>query len=84
MSDSMPVATPLVVKERLTALQSPSNAEEQKAYNSFATGFCYLECLRGVLYATHTRPDIQYATGVCARFGGNPGKPQLTMLKRIL
>ena len=84
MENSTPVATPAVVKDRLTTAHSPSNAEEQKSYDVFSGGFRYLECLGGILYATHTRPDIQYATGVCAQFGANPGKPHLIALKRIL
>jgi hypothetical protein len=84
MEDSMPITMPSIIKDKLTSAHCPSNAEEQKSYEAFSSGFHYLECLGGILYATHTRPDIQYTTGVCAQFGSNPGKPHLIALKHIL
>ena len=84
MENSTPVATPAVIKDKLTTAHCPSNAEERKLYDVFSGGFRYLECLGGILYAMHTCPDIQYATGVCTQFSANPGKPHLIALKRIL
>ena len=37
-----------------------------------------------LLYATQTRPDIQFAVGLVSQFGGNPGKPHLDATKRIM
>ena len=80
----MPVVTPAVVKGRLTSADSPISDADRAAYDVFSQGFGYLECLGGVLYATHTRPDIQYATNICVQFGVNPRKTHLVALKRIL
>ena len=84
MENSTPVATPAVVKEKLSVSDCPASDADHAAYDEFARGFNYLECLGGILYATHTRPDIQYAMNVCAQFGANPGKSHLITLKRIL
>jgi len=37
-----------------------------------------------LLYATQTRPDIQFSVNLIAQFGGNPGIPHLEAAKRIL
>ena len=75
---------PAVIKEKLSVSDCPASDADHAAYDEFAQGFGYLECLGGILYATHTRPDIQYATNVCAQFGANPGRSHLIALKRIL
>ena len=84
MSECSPVSTPLVAKDRLSASQSPSTPEEKSEYEAYANGLKYLEIVGAVLYATQTRPDIQYAIGVLAQFGSNPGRPHLEALKRVL
>src|ERR1700730_4291609 len=84
MDNCTPVATPTTVRDCLTIAYCPSSPTKRKSYDEFAAGFRYLECLGGVLYATHTCPDIQYATCICAQFGSNPGKPHLVSLKRML
>ena len=83
MKDCAPVSTPLLVKHKLSALQSPTTAEEKAAYHEYANGMSYLEGVGAVLYTTQTRPDIQHAIGVLAQFGANPGKPHLEALKRV-
>ena len=72
MQDSMPVATPATIKGRLSTSDCPTTDDDCASYNTFAQNYGYLECLGGILYATHTRPDIQYATNICAQFGSNP------------
>jgi hypothetical protein len=84
MEDCAPVSTPLTVKASLSKEQSPANEEEKRQYAEVAKGFSYAECLGAVLYMTQTRPDIQYAVGICSQFTSNPGKAHLVALKRIL
>ena len=84
MADCTPVSTPLVMKDTLSAAQSPSTPEEHHKYQDYADGLHYLEIIGAVLYATQTRPDIQYAVSKLAQFGANPGKPHLEALKRVL
>ena len=36
-----------------------------------------------LLYLTASRPDIMYATCLCARFQADPREPHLTAVKRI-
>ena len=54
------------------------------SYLQYAGGLKYLEVVGAVLYATQTRPDIQHAVGVLAKFGSNPGITHLEALKRRL
>lgn len=84
MKDCAPVSTPLAVKERLSAAQSPATPDDKAAYHDYAKGLKYLEIVGAILYVTQTRPDIQYAIGVLAQFGANPGKPHLESLKCVL
>lgn len=84
MSECAPVYTPMAVKSNLSVLQSPQTDEEHSAYLKFANGLHYLEIVGALIYATQTRPDIQYAVGVIAQYGGNPGKPHLEAAKRVL
>lgn len=84
MTNCVPTHTPLAIKECLTTAQSPSTPEEKRRYEDYANGLKYLEIVGAILYATQTRPDIQYAIGVLAQFGANPGRPHLEALKRVL
>lgn len=84
MQDCTPVSTPLLVKHNLSAIQSPKTDEELAAYLTYANGIRYLELVGSLLYATQTRPDIQFAVGLISQFGGNPGIPHLEAAKRVL
>ncbi len=84
MQDCTPVSTPLNVKHGLSASQSPKTAEELAQYLEYAKGINYLELTGSLLYATQTRPEMQFAVGVIAQFGGNPGIPHLEAAKRCL
>lgn len=44
----------------------------------------YLSIVGSLLFIAVTRPDVQYAVGVAARYSSNPGPAQWTLLKRIL
>jgi len=53
-------------------------------YSSFSRGIYYLSLVGSLLYATQTRPDIQFFVNLIAQFSGNPGIPHLEAAKRIL
>jgi hypothetical protein len=84
MQDSAPVLTPFTVSCHLSQQQSPTTSEERMAYEEYANGFKYIEGIGAILYATQTRPNIQHAVGVLAKFGACPGKPHLEAFKRVL
>jgi hypothetical protein len=81
MQDSAPVSTPFAVGCHLSHQQSPTTPEERMAYEEYANGFKYIEGIGAVLYATQTRPDIQHAIGVLAKFGACVrGHPSVSLL----
>ena len=84
MKDCTPVSTPLAVKHDLSVSQSPKTEKERTEYTKYANGIHYLEIVGSLLYATQTRPDIQFPVGLISQFGGNPGKPHLEAAKRIM
>jgi len=84
MQDAMPVSTPLAVKHNLSANQSPTSEAEKRAYKDYSDGIHYLSLVGSLLFATQTRPDIQFAVSLIAQFGGNPGIAHLEAAKRIL
>ena len=84
MQDTSPVATPLAVKHDLTLSNSPQTEAEKQTYRDYANGIHYLSLVGSLLYATQTRPDIQFAVSLVAQFGGNPGVAHLEAAKRIL
>jgi len=84
MSKCAAQATPLPVKHGLSISQSPITEEDHHKYISFAGGLRYLEIVGSLLYATQTRPDIQFSVSLISQFGGNPGIPHLQASKHIL
>ena len=84
MQGCAPVSTPFTVGTRLTHDQSPTTPEGHAAYIAAANGIAYLEGIGSVLYATQTRPDIQYAVGILAQFSANPGKAHIDAFKLLL
>jgi len=84
MLDVKPVSTPLAVKHSLSIFQSPSSEVELNEYSNFSRGIHYLSLVGLLLYATQTRPDIQFSVNLIAQFSGNPGIPHFEAAKRIL
>ena len=84
MLDVKPVSTPLAVKHGLSTSQSLSSEAELNEYSNFSRGIHYLSLVGSLLYATQTRPDIQFSVNLIAQFSGNPGIPHLEAAKRIL
>jgi len=73
MDDSKPMSTPMITKCKLSK-DDDSPKEDQKRYRSM---------IRGLLYLTHTRPDIMNAVGLVARFQANPRESHVVAIKRI-
>jgi hypothetical protein len=84
MKDCHPVKTPLAVNHGLSIAQSPSTSTAVEAYSKYSNGIHYLSLVGSLLFATQTRPDIQFAVNLVAQFAGNPGIPHLGACKRIL
>ena len=84
MHDASPVSTPLAVKERLTTAQCATTPEEKKELDEYTNGASYPERVGSLLYATQTRPDIQYVVSVLAQFSARPGKAHFEGVKRVL
>ncbi|XP_027927618.1 uncharacterized protein LOC114184509 [Vigna unguiculata] len=74
MYDCKPVATPLVVNEKL---QKDDGAQETDASR-------YRSLIGSLLYLTATRPDIMYATSLLSRFMQKPSQIHYGVGKRIL
>ena len=74
MGDSKPMATPMDVR---TLMDADENGEvvNQKEYRGM---------IGSLLYLTATRPDIQFAVCLCARFQASPRESHRTAVKRIL
>ena len=73
MNDSKPMATPM---STTTALDADEDGEpvDQKEYRSM---------IGSLLYLTATRPDIQFAVCLCARFQASPRTSHRQAIKRI-
>ena len=84
MTSCSPVSTPIATNHHLSRAQTPCNQFEQEEYERYARGTSYISLVGSLLYATQTRPDIQFAVGLTAQFAGNPGIPHLSACKRIL
>ncbi|KAJ1700426.1 hypothetical protein LUZ63_000205 [Rhynchospora breviuscula] len=69
------------------AAVTPMNSNE-KLTKEDGTGHCdetkFRSLVGGLIYLTHTRPDIQYAVGVVSRFMHNPSNHHYGAAKRIL
>jgi len=84
MEMSTPVSTPLTIKHNLSLSQSPKTEAEKQAYKDYAKDTHYLSLVGSLLFATQTRPNIQFTVGLVAQFGNNPGITYLKATKRIL
>jgi len=84
LKNSTPVSIPLAVKHDLTLSQSPTTEAEKCAFEDYAGDTHYLLLVGSLLFATQTRPDIQFAVGLVAQFSNNPGIAHLEAEKRIL
>ncbi|WVZ53088.1 hypothetical protein U9M48_004074, partial [Paspalum notatum var. saurae] len=74
MADASPQMTPMSTS---TALDADEDGKEvdQKVYRGM---------IESLLYLTATRPDIQFAVGLCAHFQASPRESHRTAVKRIL
>ncbi|WVZ88526.1 hypothetical protein U9M48_035043 [Paspalum notatum var. saurae] len=74
MADALPQITPLSTS---TALDTDEDGKkvDQKVYRGM---------IGSLLYLTATRPDIQFAVGLCAHFQASSRESHGTAVKRIL
>jgi len=84
MEGLSPVSTPLAVKHSLSLSQSPKTKAEKRAYQDYTGYTPYLSLVGSLLFATQTCPDIQFAVGLVAQFGSNPGIAHHKATKGIL
>lgn len=84
MQDANPLSIPLQPRPTLSSTDSPSTPAEKAQYHEQAKGLKYISMVGAVLYATQTRPDIQYAVTTLAQFSANPGIKHLEAMKRLL
>jgi len=84
MEASVPVSTSFIVKYELSSSQSPQTEAKKHTYRSYANNMHYFSLVGSSLFAIQTRPNIQYAVGIVAQFGANPGVAYLEAAKRIL
>jgi len=72
------------VKHNLSTTQSPQSEAKKQAYRNYAGNIHYLSLVSSLLFATETRPDIQFAVNLVAQFGSNPRIAHLEAAKHIL
>src|SRR6187397_2893047 len=65
---------PMSIGTKMTYTESDKSIEEHK----------YRKLIGSLLYLTASRPDIQYAVGVCARFQTNPMQSHYNIAMKIL
>jgi hypothetical protein len=73
MVELKPVSTPMSSAASL-GLDEDGEAVDQREYRSI---------IGSLLYLTVTRPDIQFAVGLCARFQASPRSSHRTAVQRI-
>jgi Reverse transcriptase (RNA-dependent DNA polymerase) len=74
MHNCKPASTPMNVNEKLVKEDGTGSADGTK----------FRSLVGGLIYLTHTRPDISYAVGVISRYMQNPTKHHFGVAKRIL
>ncbi|KAI3759537.1 hypothetical protein L6452_07424 [Arctium lappa] len=73
LSDSSPIKTPMATGSKLHSDQEGKSVECK----------LYRGMIGSLLYLTASRPDIMFATCLCARFQANPKESHLHAVKRI-
>ncbi|WVZ51163.1 LOW QUALITY PROTEIN: hypothetical protein U9M48_002330 [Paspalum notatum var. saurae] len=81
MADASPQMTPMSTS---TALDADEDGKEVDQWRFRHNQKVYRGMIRSRLYLTATRPDIQFAVGLCARFQASPRESHCTAVKRIL
>lgn len=74
MGDCKPVATPLIVNEKLKKEDGGKEVDVS----------VYRSLVGSLLYLTATRPDIMYATSILSRFMHKPNQNHFGAAKRVL
>ena len=74
MDQCKPFPTPLSTTTKLDYDLSSTKVNET----------LYMGMIGSLMYLTASRPDILFATSLCARFQCDPREPYLVMVKRIM
>ena len=74
MSDCSSISTPMVTGNKIAPGRDGKDVDI-KTYRSMT---------RSLMYLTASRPDIMFATGVCARYQSKPKDSHLLAVKRIM
>ncbi|XP_047261116.1 secreted RxLR effector protein 161-like [Capsicum annuum] len=75
MLNCKPAATPMNINEKLQQVNEEEELIDARRFRSLVGGLIYL---------THTRPDIAFSVGVVSRFMHQPSKVHYGAAKRIL
>nr|GEY04896.1 hypothetical protein [Tanacetum cinerariifolium] len=73
MESCDPVGTPIEIKDKLDLDQNRTSVDATK----------YRSMIGAIMYLTSSRPDIVYASCLCARYQANPTEKHLKEVKRI-
>ena len=68
-----PIGTPMVTRHKLSKKDEMPTIEQKK----------YRSMIGGLQYLNHTRPDIENAVGIIARFQADPRETHYVVVKRI-
>jgi len=74
MLNCKPAATPMIINEKLQQVNEEELADARR----------FRSLVGGLIYLTHTRPDIAFSVGVVSRFMQQPSKVHYGAAKRIL
>ncbi|KAL0549966.1 hypothetical protein IC582_014461 [Cucumis melo] len=74
MINCNPATTPMNVNEKLQQNDGAEMADAQR----------FRSLVGGLIYLTHTRPDISYSIGVISRFMQCPSRDHLEAAKRVM
>ncbi|KAD4888558.1 hypothetical protein E3N88_20631 [Mikania micrantha] len=74
LNNSKPETTPMNVNEKLHQNDGSGKADDVN----------YRSAVGGLIYLTHTRPDLAYSVSVVSRFMHNPSKVHQGAVRRIL
>jgi len=66
LKDLTPVSIPLVIKHDFILFQLFTTEAEKCAYKDYSSNLHYLSLVGSFLFATQTRPDIQFTVGLVA------------------
>src|ERR1043165_1158809 len=73
-----------MIRSRWIPRYSPNHGIGVDLKGELTDPFTYRAIIGSLMYLTVSRPDIMYATCLCARYQSKPKQSHLTAVKRIL